>query len=380
MRFARRDRDAPTAETVVQDTAGATPVVEEEERPPPPPPRPLIWPWLLLLLVLVIGGLLAAWLLTRDDDDHKRSSPSTTLTTTRTVSPAPISVPDVVGKMALVAVPLLRAKGLKVDKATVASRRPAGVVIAQNPASGTRVAKGSRVLINVSRGVVQVPKVLGFTRAKAVEAIRSAGLVAEAFTVPSTQKKGTVVDQRPRGGLQVPGGSKVRLNLSNGRSTGGGVPPPPPPSPPPPPAVKTVSVPDATGRPQDAAQRQLNSAGLKAGVVYMPSDQPEGTVVSQSPAGGATVKRGTRIQLNASLGPNAGTQQAVPNVAGLTPQQECPAHVRRLQGAATHPQGLGAEPGRPHRRRTARRRQESSRRLAGDNLRRKVLGPRPRLK
>src|SRR5439155_19231016 len=187
---------------------------------------------------------------------HKRSSPSTTVTTTTTVSRAPVAVPDVVGKTASVAVPLLRGKGLQVDKAGVASRKPAGVVIAQNPISGTRVAKGSRVLLNVSRGVVQVPNVVGFTRANAVTAIRGAGLSPEVFTVSSTQKKGTVVAQRPLGGTHVPRGSKVRLNLSNGRTTGGG--PPPPPSPPPPPAVKTVAVPDVIGPPQEAAERQLN--------------------------------------------------------------------------------------------------------------------------
>ena len=117
----------------------------------------------------------------------------------------------------------------------------------------------------------------------------------------------------------MPGGSTVRLNLSNGvggGGAGGGAAPPPPPPPPPP---ATVTVPDVTVQQQDAAQRQLNSAGLKAGVVWVPSDQPEGTVVSQAPDAGTTQKRGTRIQLNVSLGPNPGEQRAVPNVVGVDP-------------------------------------------------------------
>ncbi len=327
MRFVprfRRGRAAPVGpsgqtETIVQEeAAGAPPVVEEEQvLPPPPPPQPTIWPWLLLLLLLVIGGLVAAWLLTRDNDHHKRSSPPTTVTTTRTVSPTPVVVPDVVGKPATTAVSILQRRGLKVRRVSVASRKAAGVVVDQNPTSGTRVVKGSIELIHVSRGVAQVPDVVGQNRATAVSAIRNAGLVPNAFTVSSTKPKGTVVAQLPSGGATVPRGSKVRLNLSNGRTTGGGGSPPPPPPPPPP----TVAVPDVTGQPQEAAQRQLNSAGLKAGVVYVPSDQPEGTVVSQSPAGGATVRRGTRIQLNASLGPNAATQQTVPNMVGMSPQR-----------------------------------------------------------
>jgi len=51
----------------------------------------------------------------------------------------------------------------------------------------------------------------------------------------------------------------------------------------------------------------------------VPSDQPEGTVASQSPTPGTTQKRGTRIQLNVSLGPDAGEQRAVPDVIGDDP-------------------------------------------------------------
>jgi eukaryotic-like serine/threonine-protein kinase len=81
----------------------------------------------------------------------------------------------------------------------------------------------------------------------------------------------------------------------------------------------TVTVPDVTGQPQETAQRQLNSAGLKAGVVFVPSDEAEGTVVSQSPRAGTRQRRGARIQLNVSLGPSPGEQRAVPDVVGQEP-------------------------------------------------------------
>ena len=101
-----------------------------------------------------------------------------------------------------------------------------------------------------------------------------------------------------------------------------------------------MTVPDVTGRAQEAAQRQLNSAGLKAGVVYVPSDQPEGTVVSQSPEAGTTQKRGTRIQLNVSLGPSPGEQRTVPDVRGQDPA----AAKAKLESAGfkvqTLPQGV----------------------------------------
>jgi len=97
-----------------------------------------------------------------------------------------------------------------------------------------------------------------------------------------------------------------------------------------------VTVPDVTGQQQDAAQRQLNTAGLKAGVVYVPSDEPLGTVVSQAPDAGTTQKRGTRIQLNVSLGPSPGEQRAVPDVVGLDPAEA----RSRLDAAGFHVQTL----------------------------------------
>ena len=390
-----RRRPAPSrrvaeAETVVE---GGPPgeVVEEEVLEPPPPPRgPLVWPWLLVLLLLVIGGLVALWLLTRDDD--KKSSNAvvvpnvigqpqseavarvngTGLVARVVTKPSDvpagkvfaeepgagtrvarksivklsvsaanvIAVPNVVGQLATAATAELRAQGLAVGTSSVASSKPRGTVLSQSPAPGAKVAKRSTVVIRVSRGMVSVPDVVGQTRGTAVSAIRAAGLVPQAFTVPSAQPKGTVVSQSPKADQRVPGGSKVRLNISSGQ-TSGGVPPPPPP-PPPPPGTKpaTVTVPDVTGRAQEAAQRQLNSAGLKAGVVYVPSDQPEGAVVSQSPEAGTTQKRGTRIQLNVSLGPSPGEQRAVPDVLGEDPA----AAKAKLESAGfkvqTLPQGV----------------------------------------
>jgi beta-lactam-binding protein with PASTA domain len=160
----------------------------------------------------------------------------------------------------------------------------------------------------------EVPNTIGQSRDAAVTAVRDAGLVPQAFTVPSSQPKGTVVAQNPRPGLRAPGGSTVRLNVSNGAGPGAAPPPPPPPAPP-----ATVTVPEVTGQQQHVAQRQLNAAGLKARVVYLESHEERGTVVSQAPAGGATRARGTRIQLNVAFGPRPGTLKGVPDVRNLDP-------------------------------------------------------------
>ena len=386
MKFApfRRRRDLPAEtppwnerETVVEEgPPGPPPVVEEEVAPPPPPPRgPLIWPWLLLLLLLVAGGLVAWWLVTRDDDDG-RATPSAVIVprvvgerqeravaeingagltarvvtkpsaaaagtvfaqrphggarvargsnVTLSVSAAEtVVVPEVVGKRASEAISVLRGKGLVVETASVSSEKPSGIVLAQSPAAGESIAKGSTVQIRISRGLALVPDVTGQSRGTAVSTLRGAGLVPAVVNVPSPQPRGIVVAQRPLAGTRVPQGSRVQINVSRGRpapTTTGASPPPPPPPAPPPAGTTTRSVPDVTGQRQEAAQKTLNGAGFKAGVVYVPSNEPQGTVVSQSPAGGLTRRTGTRIQLNVSLGPNPGTQKVVPDVVGLDPQ------------------------------------------------------------
>jgi serine/threonine-protein kinase len=377
MRF-RRAQPAPPGEaaTVVDEGLPAGTVVEEEVAPPPPPPepppRPLLWPWLLLLLALVIGGLVAAWLLTRDNG-HKGASTvnvpnvvrlqqreavqrlrakgllAREITRASTAAPGTVvaqspqpgadlvrhsvvtltvstvqntTVLGVVGQREAAAISALRAKGFQTETSSVASSKPSGTVIAQSPQAGSQVAQGSTVTLRVSRGLVTVPDTVGQSRNDAVAAVRGAGLKPKAFIVPSSQPKGQVVAQRPQGGKRVPGGSIVRLNVSGGSTAAPPPPPPPPPPgpPPPPPPSKpaTVTVPDVTGQQQDAAQKQLNSAGLKAGVVFVASDEVQGTVVSQAPDAGTTQKRGTRIQLNVSLGPRA-VVKGVPDVRNLDP-------------------------------------------------------------
>src|SRR4051812_30306979 len=372
MRVRRQPAPPADAPTVVAEELPPDTVVEEELVPPPPPeppPRPLLWPWLLLLLALVIGGLVAAWLLTRDNGDKGASTVNVPnlvrlnqhvavqrlrakgllareITRTSTAAPGTVvaqspqpgadlvrhsivtltvsaaqtaAVPGVVGQREAAAVSALRAKGFQVETATVVSNKPSGTVIAQSPQSGSQVAQGSTVTIRVSRGLVTVPDAVGQSRNDALAAVRGAGLKPKAFLVPSSQPKGQVVAQKPQGGKRVPGGSPVRLNISSGSTAAVPPPPPPPAPPPPPPPTKpaTVAVPDVTGQQQDVAQKQLNSAGLKAGVVYVKSDEAQGTVVSQAPEAGSTQKRGTRIQLNVSLGPTPGTLKGVPDVRNL---------------------------------------------------------------
>jgi beta-lactam-binding protein with PASTA domain len=345
------------------------PVVEEDEYIPPRRPRvPEIWPWLLLLLLLVVGGLLAAYFLTRDDDNKKSSASAVTVPAvvglkqneavqrvderglvprlisraskfpvgtvfaqdpgagtevdrgsrvSLSVSAAEVTrVPNVVGSKTAAAVARLKAAGLQSQVTSVAAKAAAGVVVAEAPASGTSVAKGSTVSLKVSKGQATVPDVVGQPASSATSALRAAGLVPAEFDVPGAEPKGTVTAQKPLPNQKVPRGTKVRINVSTGQQGGGGA------------ATtagttttgaQTVKVPNVVGLQQAPAQRQLHAAGLGASVRYVASQQPSGRVLSESPVAGATVKKGSNVRISVSLGPNATTAQ-VPDVVGQDQQ------------------------------------------------------------
>jgi serine/threonine-protein kinase len=343
---------------------GGPPIVEEDQYVPPRrPPPPQIWPWLLLLLLVVLGGLLAAYFLTRDND-HKNGSASAatvpavvglkenkavrrlddqglvpqlafkpskfpagtvfaqdpgagthvsrgSLVKLSVSAAAQIPVPNVVGSKTSVAVSQLKAAGLQAQTTTIPAKAAPGVVVKENPVAGTRVAKGSTVSLRVSKGETTVPDVRGQPVAEAKAALRTAGLVLAEFQVSSTEPKGTVTAQKPLPDKSVPRGSKVRINVSSGSGGGtGGTTNP---------TSQTVSVPNVLRLQQSTAQRRLHDAGLEARVKYVVSGQPPGLVLGQSPGEGTKVKRGTRVVLAVSRGPNP-TLTIVPDVVGKDKQ------------------------------------------------------------
>src|SRR5204863_9618734 len=78
----------------------------------------------------------------------------------------------------------------------------------------------------------------------------------------------------------------------------------------------TVQVPSLVGLTQLTAQRRLQALGLRVRTVYVPSTKPGGTVVAQRPAPGSVAKRGWRVRLNVSNGPNSQPLTALPDVTG----------------------------------------------------------------
>jgi len=368
----RRARAGRIDELIRRLLPSSAAVTEEEvAEPAGPPPERYWWLWLVLLLLLVVGGLLAWYFLSRGDDKAvvpnviglreqqaaieihdrgldvlARTTPSnrppnvvfaekpgsgTQLdkgqTVTIFVSSGRLAVPNVIGLQEPQAVQKLQTLGFKVAVKRVASTHPKGVVVDQEPTSGVIAVSGTTVTISVSSGVkpVVVPRVVGQTQGDAVQALTKVGLKPVLQNVPSDKPGGTVVGQKPPAGKEVDKGSNVTVNVSTGAG----------------PATTTTSatttttatgpvrIPQVTGLAQTPALRRLNTLGLRPTVVYVRSSQPANQVVSQSPAQGTTLRRGSPVRVNVSTGPNPEPNASVPNVAG----QDQAAAVQSLRDA-----------------------------------------------
>lgn len=105
------------------------------------------------------------------------------------------------------------------DVSQVASSEPEGLVLSQSPDAFTTVDIGTKVSIEVSTGVVQVPDVVGFTESAATNALSGAGLDVTVVKVSSDQPADIVISQNPGGGAEVKKGTAVTITVSSGGVT-----------------------------------------------------------------------------------------------------------------------------------------------------------------
>jgi beta-lactam-binding protein with PASTA domain len=142
----------------------------------------------------------------------------TTTTVTTTATPARVRVPRVVGLAQTPALRRLNVLGLRPTVVYARSTQPANRVLSQTPAPGTTLRRDSRVRVNVSTGpnpqpATTVPNVIGQDQAAAASALRSAGFRVVVLNRPTTNQSqdGLVVDEQPRAGSDIPGGSQVTI-------------------------------------------------------------------------------------------------------------------------------------------------------------------------
>jgi serine/threonine-protein kinase len=128
-----------------------------------------------------------------------------------------VHVPNVTGLPQSAAAAALSSVGLTVG--TVNKRRsstqPAGTVISQIPVGGAQLAPGGAVLLVVAEASteLEVPDVVGSTRASAEATLRAKGLAPSSKTraVTNPAENGTVLEETPETGQTVKPGRTVTI-------------------------------------------------------------------------------------------------------------------------------------------------------------------------
>jgi beta-lactam-binding protein with PASTA domain/tRNA A-37 threonylcarbamoyl transferase component Bud32 len=162
-----------------------------------------------------------------------------------------------------------------------------GKVLTTDPGANSSVKKSDKITLTVGAPPekVSVPDVKGKTLDEATKALADAGLTVAANPAPvETDDQtlvGKVADQNPPAGQSVQAGSPVTLSIGKGPDT--------------------VTVPDLTRQKFDTAKANLEGLGFQVQREDVSSNEPEGTVVDQSPKSGK-VRPGTKITLKVSKG------------------------------------------------------------------------------
>jgi len=267
------------------DTATLPPAPPPSARPPEAEPGNRIGLGMLLAIVVlgVVAAALAALLFVRHHNKNQPQAAPTTVVVTTTAAPTTtaaakgptkkliLPVPDLVGSSWKDASAGVRRAGFKVHLVSASSALPRGTIVAQDPKPGAKVARGSDIRLKVS-----------------------ASAAAPATTAPAA-----TTAQQP--------------TTAQATTTS------------PAPQAATAHVASLTGQQLQSAVQQLDRAGLKASIAYVPSDQPFGTVVAQTPSGGASAPTGSQVTVNVSTGRGQNPIETVPNVVGKRVPEALPA-------------------------------------------------------
>jgi beta-lactam-binding protein with PASTA domain len=200
------------------------------------------------------------------------------------VVPHEVKVPNVTGLNYDEAIQRLAQAGFKGEQGEQRynSSAPKLTVLEQSLPPGTQEGIGALVTLVVSGGqrMATVPTVTGLTKVEAQALLEKEGFdVGDATESPSNAPRGSVIATRPAAGTQVSVPTTISLVLSGG--------------------APTIEMPTLIGRDVDAARQTLQQLGVRdVKLLWDPmAIGARGTVVGQSPVGGATLLPGGSVQL-----------------------------------------------------------------------------------
>jgi len=162
-----------------------------------------------------------------------------------------------------------------------------GRVIASSPQAGGRIDQGGTVNLVISKGPERyvIPMLTGLTPQAAANLIGKLPLAKpvniEEFS--TTIPKGYVIDSTPASGGKVKRGTAITIRVSKG--------------------VEQIALASYVGKSSDQALNELSEAGFAVSSEFGYSEMRlAGEVISQKPAGGQSVNKGSVIELLVSKG------------------------------------------------------------------------------
>lgn len=164
---------------------------------------------------------------------------------------------------------------------------PEGRVIQSIPEGGGRIDQGGAVKLIVSKGPERfvIPPVVGLTPEAATKILSKLPLSLQPISEEFNAKipKGYVIASNPESGEKVKRSAMIVLRVSKG--------------------LEQISLQSYAGKSSDQALNELQDAGFEVTSTYDFSEtQLAGEVISQKPAGGTSVDKGSKIALVISKG------------------------------------------------------------------------------
>lgn len=236
---------------------------------------------LVLLAVLLVGGIAAygSWWW---------------------VSGRYVTVPNVLNLSVDSARSTLSDHRLKADespRSAFSETVPANMVISSSPSPGGRILPGKTVELVVSSGAERfvVPTIASQSKADATAALQGIPVqVVPSDASDDSVPAGQAIRTDPPAGAEVKRDQVITLYISTG----------PP----------VIAVPDVTTQTRAAAEAALQSAGFDSSDTEEYSDSvPEGAVIRQTPAGGASAVKFSTVTIVVSLGPELVTIPTIPS-------------------------------------------------------------------
>lgn len=206
-----------------------------------------------------------------------------------------VRVPNVVNKEANEAETVLQDQslGMTRDKTVYSKEIPVDMVSYQEIKENTPVEKNTTVVVWISKGVEKgvIPAVKGLQQEEAKTRLKEAGFTN--IKIEESKEDGvynSVLDISEEQGANVELEKEITITVCMNEEAQQGD------------ASIQVKVPDLAGTDREAAQAMLEEEGFQVNWMEEFSEEPEGTVLGQSPEAGEEVNKGSYVTVRISRG------------------------------------------------------------------------------